>query len=379
MNNKYDVAAFVWPSYTGDELRTRIFWPEGMGEWQTVRDAMPKFEGHNWPRKPVWGYVNEADSRVMEMQIDAAADYGVNVFIYDWYWYDNRPFLENCLNDGFLKASNNNRMKFYIMWANHNVGYAWDVRNSDMEGGYALEDLSSSMLYSGEANMKQVKTIIDRMIEKYFTLPNYYTIDGKPVFMIFSLPTFIKGLGGISEAKAAIEMMRERCIEKGLPGLHVQLNMHRVCKNIYNGDRLMTITEVVEYFGFDSTTNYQMVNLIDHSTRDYQSAVEQAIEGWEIWNSDSPVMYFPQVGVGWDCNARFKKLQDFILADNTPEKFEYALSKAKEFIDLHPDRPRLITINSWNEWTEGSYLEPDDIYGYGYLEAVKKVFIDNNN
>lgn len=57
-------------------------------------------------------------------------------------------------------------------------------------------------------------------------------------------------------------------------------------------------------------------------------------------------MYFPQVGVGWDNNSRFKKLREFILADNTPEKFEYALSKAKEFIDVRPDRPGLITINS---------------------------------
>ena len=39
-----------------------------------------------------------------------------------------------------------------------------------------------------------------------------------------------------------------------------------------------------------------------------------------------------------------------------------------------PDRHPLITVNSWNEWTEGSYLQPDDIYGYGYLDAVKDVF-----
>ena len=39
MANKYDVAAFIWPSYTGDEPRTRIFWQEGFGEWQTVKAA----------------------------------------------------------------------------------------------------------------------------------------------------------------------------------------------------------------------------------------------------------------------------------------------------------------------------------------------------
>ena len=83
---KYDVAAYIWPAYTGDEPRTRMFWPEGIGEWQSVKNAVKKFPEHNWPRKPLWGYVNEADPYVMEMEINAAADHGVNVFIYDWYW-----------------------------------------------------------------------------------------------------------------------------------------------------------------------------------------------------------------------------------------------------------------------------------------------------
>ena len=104
--SKLDVAAYIWPAYTGDEGRSLIFWPEGYGEWETVKAAVARFEGHEWPRKPLWGYCNEADPYVMEMQIEAAVDHGVNVFIYDWYWYDNRPYLEQCLNNGFLKAKN---------------------------------------------------------------------------------------------------------------------------------------------------------------------------------------------------------------------------------------------------------------------------------
>lgn len=71
---------------------------------QSVKNSAPKENGYHWNRKPLWGYVNEADPEVMEQQIEAAVSHGVNVFIYDWYWFDNRPFLENCLNDGFLKA-----------------------------------------------------------------------------------------------------------------------------------------------------------------------------------------------------------------------------------------------------------------------------------
>ena len=51
----YDVAAYIWPAYTGDEPRTRLFWPEGIGEWQTVKNAQPKANGYSWSRKPLWG------------------------------------------------------------------------------------------------------------------------------------------------------------------------------------------------------------------------------------------------------------------------------------------------------------------------------------
>jgi hypothetical protein len=50
---------------------------------------------------------------------------------------------------------------------------------------------------------------------------------------------------------------------------------------------------------------------------------------------------------------------------------------AKEYVDSHDLPVPLITINSWNEWTETSYLEPDTKYGYGYLEAIRKVFVED--
>ena len=82
MSRKYDVAAYIWPAYTGDEPRTRMFWREGIGEWQSVKNSAPKSNGYFWNRHPLWGYQNEADPKVMQEQIEAAVSHGVNVFIY---------------------------------------------------------------------------------------------------------------------------------------------------------------------------------------------------------------------------------------------------------------------------------------------------------
>ena len=95
----------IYPAYASDDPRLRPFWPTGMGEWETVMTMQQRNPGHYWNRRPLWGYVNEADPAVMEMEIEQATSHGVNVFIFDWYWFDERPFMETTLTNGFLKAS----------------------------------------------------------------------------------------------------------------------------------------------------------------------------------------------------------------------------------------------------------------------------------
>ncbi len=372
--NKYDIAAFVWPAYSGDDPRTRIFWPDGIGEWESVKSAKPKFNGHTWPRAPLWGYVNEGDSKVMEMEINAAVNHGINVFIYDWYWFDSRPFLENSLNDGFLKAKNNEKMKFYLMWANHNVNYIWDKRNSDKAFEDSIEKSRNDLVFTGEVSREQFEKIADRMITKYFSKPNYYRIDGKPVLMIYCLPVLVKGLGGIENTRDALLWFKERCCEAGLGGLHLQFDVEWFCSEVFDGERIMTLDEVAEYFSFDSATNYQMKNLsVSGIDSDYATVAKEAEASWYKLAEENKFPYFPQVSVGWDNNPRFHKPKK-ILKGSSPEEFAKALRAAKNFVDKHPENPPLITVNSWNEWTEGSYLEPDNVTGYGYLEAVKNIF-----
>ena len=364
---KYDIAAYVWPAYTGDEPRTRMFWEEGIGEWQTVKNQLPKNNGYLWNRKPLWGYVNEADPYVMERQINAAADHGVNVFIYDWYWYDNRPFLENCLNDGFLKASNSDRMKFYIMWANHDANYTWDIRNSDYLG---------ETIWKGAVSREQFETIGRRWIKQYFCKENYYKIDNKPVVSIYELNNFVTGLGGVEAAAEAMQWLQEEARKSGLDGVHFQfVRWNGRNDNItgVDGETIETNNELVSKLGFESLTHYQFIHFTD-VTRDYTEIVKDVTAEWDKLEKEYEMPYFPHISVGWDNNPRFRKFVPYIVKNNTPENFEKALQLAKEFADRKG--VSLITVNSWNEWTETSYLQPDNLYGYGYLEAIKKVFME---
>ncbi len=372
----YDIAAFIWPSYTGDEPRSRIFWPEGYGEWQTVKAMTDKgYKGCRWPRKPLWGYVNEADNRVMQMQIDCAVSYGVNVFIYDWYWYDNRPFLENCLNDGFLKAPNNKEMKFYLMWANHNATHLWDKRNSD-------NDLST-VIWNGVVTPEIFSNICDRTIEKYFKQENYYQIDSCPVYMIFDFDNFLRSFRTVEECRKGLEEFRHKTVSAGFKGLHFQV-VHWGSKTydwltFEDGRKSIDIYELYNFLGVDSVTSYNWGGSVNFDG-EYTQVTDNYVNKINEETEKLDVPFYPNISVGWDNNVRFYNFVPGVVVNNTPENFGRACEKIKEFTDNSMEKgvmkSPLITVNSWNEWTETSYLQPDDLYGYGYLENIKKTFCE---
>ena len=373
---KYDIAAYIWPAYTGEEIRTRMFWAEGNGEWQSVKNAeensrefKPEWYETWKQRKPLWGYLNEADPKVMEKHIDCAVRHGVNVFIYDWYWYDNRPFLENCLNDGFLKASNCDKMKFYIMWANHDVPQVWNIEHSDSIGW-------QDTIWQGFTSPETFRELVDRWIDKYFSHPSYYKINGKPVFMIYDVANFIKGFkGDLAAAKAGLEYFRRKTEQAGFPGLHLQIVLWDINAENYSGldGEKCDVRPIYHYLGLDSASHYQWVSF--QAPTDYTAMTDCAKREYDKM-AEYDICYFPHVSVGWDNNPRYKKYRTDVAYNNTPENFEKALRIAKEYVDSHDLPAPLVTVNSWNEWTETSYLLPDELNGYGYLEAIKKVFLD---
>jgi hypothetical protein len=365
---KYDVAAFLYPAYASDDPRLRPLWPSGVGEWETVTTMQTRYPGHYWNRRPVWGTVNEADPAIMNMEIDQATKHGVNVFIFDWYWYDGRPFMETTLDSGFLKADNVNKMKFYLMWANHDALDLWDTRLNKFNDG--------NIIWQGKVSRDEFEKICKRNIEKYFKLPQYYKIDGKPVFMIYYVPQLISGLGGVEQTVAALKWFREETKKAGFPGLELQLTMWSQNTNysgVDGGKTQNPANDFVKKLGFTSATHYQFVHF-QNPNDDYLNILEKVKKEWARIDTTFELTYYPHISIGWDNSPRTGKSP--VMKNNTPENFAKGLQMAKDYVDAHPRQAPLITINSWNEWTETSYLEPDNVYGYGYLDAVKRLFVD---
>jgi len=367
-NDQYFIAAYIWPSCHHDERFGNMLWPEGTGEWEVIKKGTPRFEGHYQPRLPLWGYEMDNDPKVVEKWIDVAVDHGVNVFVYDWYWYDGGPFLESALNDGFLKAKNNSKMQFYIMWANHDVkrNY-WNV--------HKFKD-DTSLLWKGAVDWENFKIIVDRVINQYFKQPNYFKIDGKPVFSIFSIENLLESFGGsIEETCKALDYFREKVKKAGFPDLHIQWNQGG--GSVMSKETATRFAQRVKDMGFNSVAMYNMGGL----NEDYLVYGSNSLKIRAQLDSILDVPVFPCVSIGWDDTPRFpeKGKKDVVHYHNTPVSFAALLFKAKEYADNHPDQPKLITINAWNEWVEGSYLLPDMLNGFGYLKAVKKVFGNNND
>jgi hypothetical protein len=339
-----------------------------------VKHALPRFSGHQQPKVPRWGYTDEADPAVMEMKIDAAADHGIDYWIFDWYWYDDGPFLQRCLEAGYLEARNNERVKFCCMWANHD----WvDIHPAKM-------NCRPSVLHRGRVSPKTFDFLTSRIVETYFSHPSHFAVDGCPYFSVYDLGALVGSFGTLRATRRALDAFREKTVRAGLDGLH--LNAVVWGKPILPGERVPADPgRLVNELGFDSVTSYVWIHHVplDVSPRTAYGAVfDRYLVYWDRARRVFSVPYFPNVTMGWDSSPRTVMSDKWspigypytnVIDGNTPSAFRRALDVTRERLRAS-DGPAILNINCWNEWTEGSYLEPDTTDGLAYLQAVRDVF-----
>ncbi len=369
---KPKVLAYYFPNWHSDP-RNDVWHGPGWTEWEVAKCARPRFTGHRQPKVPVWGYEDEARPEVMARKIEAAVAHGVDGFIFDWYWFEDGGYRLRCIDEGFLQASNCQDVKFAVMWCNHDPIFVHPASSLYPCPSLLSGDLSLGALFRGT----------NYCIEHYLGRPNYLRDSRGRLYFCFYLPDkLIKNLGGPEGLKCFVRDFRRRVREAGLG----DLDLSAILENVpgYRTDPAAA-DALAREIGFDSFTTHARVK--DESLPfphcDYEKCIAGDIANFAIKTSQTSLPYNINISSGFDSSPRTVQSDIYgpygcmygrIINNNTPELFEKCCRAARDFAASGRMTGEYITIYSWNEWTEGGYLEPDTEYGYGFLEAIERVF-----
>lgn len=372
MQDGYQIAVYYFPNYHQDRQNEQ-WHGKGWTEWELVKHAKSRFPGHQQPKVPLWGYEDESKPEVMEKKIAAAADHGISAFIFDWYWYEEGPYLRAALDRGFLNADNNQRLKFALMWANHD----WvDIHPAPRNQPY-------NVLRKGRVRPETFVQATEHVISNCFSHPSYWKVHGGLFFSLYDLSQLIESFGGVKQAAEGLEDFRSRVRAAGRGNLHLNAVIGSQIPLPWE-EQVQDNTRVIEDLGVDSVTHYAWLHhqpLPKFPFTSYAEYRDRAVKDWDRFLKKYKMPYLPNVIMGWDSTPRTIQSDVYdhlgypflpILQNNYPSEFKKALEQVKQFLDK--TKSSIFTINAWNEWTEGSYLEPDTINGFGYLEAIKDVF-----
>ena len=374
---KKEVFAIYFPSWHPDRHYEQ-WYGKGFCEWELIKTTRPLFPGHRQPLEPVWGYFDESDPVWMAKQIDLAADNGITGFMFDWYWYEGDQFLEKPLNEAFLHAPNRNRLKFCLMWANHTWGM-WPAMDDGLRPMNGNVNQSSTIFLTIRHSEQDLRDVMAYCCKKYFSCENYWKIDGKPVFSVFSTGSLFKYI----EPRDAVRIMNEVAKKHGFPGIYTLMNIG--CCNdteYYCGwGRIPKIRDN----GFDAVfaynsglrSDFEKTVAPDQPTLDYSFMMENQRYCWERI-AEQGMPFLPSVTLGNDVSPRWSRQLTYpwnykemgyypITINNTPEQIAELLRQALSM------RTGAVIINAWNEWTEGMYLIPEKHIGSIMLDTIKKV------
>ena len=379
-SDKIEVVCVYYPHWHVYPKGNEWFHP-GWTEWEYVKTAKPRFEGHRQPIVPLVGYLDGKNPADVAKEIDLAADAGIDAFLYDYYYYNGQFTQEEAIEEGFLKAPNRARMKFALMWCYHDRNMRWRPKKFREESPLQLMTLARTS--------EEFLGLIDLSIARYFNKPEYYRRDGKLFFSIYNAPVFVQAVG-TNEVRMALAEARRRVSSAGLGEIE------------FNGQNAWSLAEAatLKDVGFDSLTHYNANPIPRLHERmydegqlvfDYSETTAELKKRYEQFAA-ADLPYYPSVSTGWDstprCDlgepfpwrvrAKGERLQypyTMVLTNCTAALFERNLRQAKTFADKTlKDGTGIVYVNAWNEYTEGCYLLPDNWNGDTRLEALRKVF-----
>ncbi len=355
-------AAYVYTGWHAVAERDAAFHP-GFTEWELVRSCRPRFAGHAQPKVPLLGEYDDRDPVAVGRRLRLAHEHGIDALVFGVFWCRGKRVFEAGLDRGFLASELGGSMPFACMWANRLPRRVLPVQRAD------LPVLDPARAVPSDAF--DFVRFVAMLATNYFVRPNYVTVAGNSYLSIFDSTFFVRELG-VDGARAAIAAARAWLREHGHRDLHLAAIEP-------NAEALPLVREI----GFDSVTHYVLLpDWKGPFAQDYRQYAERRAGEWQHFATVSGLPYMPSVAPGWDASPRGADFGDArpdkypwspVVTGEHPELFAAALQRAHAFRSPRSVDDPLVLVASWNEWSEGHYLEPDERFGMGWLEAVRSV------
>lgn len=373
---KARIIAFYLPQYHPIPENNE-WWGPGFTEWVNVVKAKPLFRGHYQPRIPAdLGFYDLRLPEIRQQQADFALEAGVEGFCYYHYWFGKgKQLLERPFNE--VLASGKPELPFCLCWANH------DWTNKTWQKGFSLkaDSIIMKMNYDFEDHIKHFFALLPAFKDK-----RYIKVDGKPLFAIYAPHN-------IPDVNDFIELWQKLAKENGIEGIHFVGYTSNATGRSVKGNKLSlwATDEAAEHYnavldkGFDAVISTGMFRgqalckgkarmlayylakhtfLPAHNRTDYEKVMNNYYVEEDAWENVYPTL-MPQFDRTPRAGTRTNPL-----INSTPEKFQKSIENVLEIIKDKQPQHRILFLKSWNEWGEGNYVEPDQKFGHGYLNAI---------
>jgi len=323
------------------------WWGKGFTEWTNVKRGTAQYEGHYQPHVPHQdlGYYDLNDPSVMEKQAAMAKAAGIEGFCFYYYWFNGKRLL-NMPTDRML-ASGKPDFPFCFCWANENWTRTWN-------GG------DNEILIEQEHTAESDERFIYDLLPA-FRDPRYIRVAGKPLLVIYRP-------GLLPNARRTTDRWREICRKEGIGEIHLafMLGFENLKPALIGFDTAIQMPPLQSAVS-DLSKRIKIKNPEKFSgeIRDYRGLRK----GFDPTQIDAST--WPAVCPSWDNTARIMgRAHSWI--HSCPENYLTWLQEVVTF--LRKDRlegERILFINAWNEWGEGCHLEPDEKFGYAWLNATR--------
>ena len=336
------------------------WWGKGFTEWSNTRVAAPGFEGHYQPRIPHSdiGYYDLSNIETIKKQAELAKQHGIYGFCFYYYWFSGKRLMEKPVD--MLLEHPEIDIPFCLCWANENWTRTWDGQNKDI---LIAQD------YSDEDDDRFISDM-----KPYIDDKRYIRIDGKPLIVVYNpcqIPNCQKSFNKWREKAREIgigEILIWTCrtannTAKGLKiedyiDAEIEFPPHNTWLKVFAERNIESGSKKANVF------NYQ--KLVDGIEYDYST-------GRDKNQGKKPIHHTCMMA--WDNAARRKDnwfTYHYFSLKSLYRWVTVICSQARRDFD---EKERFVFVNAWNEWAEGTYLEPDQKYGYANINTVSKALM----